>query len=103
MYRSVLNEDNYMIAFPLLSIAYAELERGEPAAAETAAREALQRFEATVPETFLEGVARCLVGLSLERQGNEADGRELVESAHALLRTGSVPDPYPELCRLPEA
>lgn len=101
VYRNVLNEDNYMIAFPLLSIAYSELERGDAAAAETAAREALQRFQATVAGTFLEGVARCLVGLSLERQGHEADGRELVESSHALLRTGSVPDPYPSLCRLP--
>lgn len=51
-------------------------------------------------DSFLEGVSRCLVGLSLERQGNAAGG-ELVRSSHVLLRKGSVPDPYPELCRLP--
>lgn len=44
--KSVLNDDNYMIAFPLLSIAYAELQRehGAEAEAEAAAREALSRF-----------------------------------------------------------
>jgi hypothetical protein len=42
--KSVLNDDNYMIAFPLLSIAYAELQREHGAEAEAAAREALSRF-----------------------------------------------------------
>jgi serine/threonine-protein kinase len=101
IYKSVLNEDNYMIAFPLLSIAYAELQRNNAAAAERAAREALSRFEATVSGTFLEGVARCLVGLSLEQQGRTAEGGAMVSSSHELMKTGSIPDPYPALCRFP--
>ena len=101
IYKSVLNDDNYMIAFPLLSISYAELQRARGAAAETAAREALSRFEASVPGTFLEGVARCLVGLSLEQQGKVEEGSALVDASHDLMNTGSIPDPYPALCRMP--
>jgi serine/threonine-protein kinase len=102
IYKSVLNEDNYMIAFPLLSIAYAELQRNNAGAAEKAAREALGRFEATVGGSYLEGVARCLVGLSLEQQGRTAEGGEMVRVSHTLMKLGSVPDPYPALCRLPD-
>lgn len=100
-YREVLNDDNYIIAFPLLSIAYAELQRNESAGAEAAAREALGRFEATVGGSYLEGVARCLLGLSLEQQSRVEEGGALVASAHELMRRGSVPEPYPSLCRLP--
>jgi tetratricopeptide (TPR) repeat protein len=100
-FKAVLNDDNYAIAFPLLSIAYAELQQDHPAAAERAATEALQRFRRTVPDTFLEGVARCLVGLSLERQGRAEEGAALVLESHRLLSTGSVPAPYPKLCRMP--
>ena len=39
IFRSVLNDDNYVIGFPLLSIAYAELQRDNADAAEAAARE----------------------------------------------------------------
>ena len=101
IYREVLNEDNFLIAFPLLSIAYAELERGSAGASEEAAREALERFEAAAPGTFLEGVARCLVGLALEHQGDPAEGAALVEASHRLLQTAIVPAPYDRLCRLP--
>ena len=90
-----------MIAFPLLSIAKVELERGNAKAAERASGEALSRFESAVPGTFLEGVDRCLIGLSLEQQGRPDEGGAMAESSHPLMATGNIPDPYPELCRLP--
>ena len=99
-YKSVLSDDNYIIAFPLLSISYAELQGGNPAPAEEAATEALQRFKATVPGTFLVGVARCLIGLSLEQQGQVDKGSAMVRDSHELMKTGSIPDPYPSLCRM---
>jgi len=101
IYREIFNDKHYMIAFPLMSIAKVELERGNGAAAETASREAMTRLEAAAPGTFLEGVARCLVGLSLEEQGNKEEGTALVESSHTMMATGNIPDPYPALCRLP--
>jgi tetratricopeptide (TPR) repeat protein len=101
VYREVLNEDNFLIAFPLLSISYAELKRGNSGASEEAAREALQRFQATVPGSFLEGVAHCLTGLALEQQGSAAEGAAMVTASHPLLRTGVAPEPYRTLCRLP--
>ncbi len=100
-YKAVLNDDNYMIAFPLLSIAYAELQRKNAAAAEQAAREALGRFEATVGGSYLEGVARCLVGVSLEQQGRSTEGGEMVRASHELIKPGNVGDSYLALCRLP--
>ncbi len=101
IYEQVLNDDNYLIAFPLLSITYIELMRGHATLAEESSREALTRFQATVAGTFLEGVALCLVGLSLEQQGRIAEGSAMVISSHELLKLGSVPDPYPDLCRVP--
>ncbi len=64
------------------------------------AREALSRFEASVPGSFLEGVAQCLVGLSLEKQGRTKEGNDLVIGSHVLMQKGGVPDPYPAVCRL---
>ncbi|MDJ0911728.1 MAG: serine/threonine-protein kinase [Woeseiaceae bacterium] len=102
IYRHVLNDDNYMIAFPLLSMANASLQIDDAATAEAASREALERFQATVPGTFLEGVAQCLVGLSLEAKGDVDTGTQIVLDSHELILLGRVPDPYPTLCRLSE-
>jgi tetratricopeptide (TPR) repeat protein len=100
IFGSVMNEDNYKIALPLLSIAYAELQLTNAIAAEEAAREALGRFESTAPGTVLEGVALCLVGLALEQQGQVSEGSDLVLRSHPLLGTSRAPEPYPKLCRL---
>lgn len=100
IYKEVAGDGNYIVAFPLLTIAYAELMRENPEVAEASAWEALERLKATIPGTFVEGVAQCLVGLSLEQQGRVAEGSDMVDSAKPLMATGSIPDPYPEICRL---
>ena len=103
IYDKVLDEDHYIAVFPLLSIAYIELERENPAAAESAARTALETFQAAVPGSYLEGVATCLVGLARERQGDTATGSAMVEASHALITQRNLAgSPYPKLCRLPE-
>jgi tetratricopeptide (TPR) repeat protein len=101
IYKSALDTDHYIIAFPLLSIASIELERHNAKEAYAAADEALQRFRATVPDTYLEGVALCLLGLSLELEGQTERGSALVEQSHALIlkREALVPR-YTELCRI---
>jgi len=100
VYKTIMNNKHYIIAFPLLSISFAELQLDHGPEAEAAAREALTRFEATVPGSFLVGVAQCLVGLSLEKQGRINEGNALVNESHELMEKGSIPDPYPEICRL---
>jgi tetratricopeptide (TPR) repeat protein len=100
-FKTVLNDDNYVIAIPLLSIAFAELQLGHATAAEAAAREALERLQTTSAARHLEGVARCLAGLGLEQQGRVAEGAAMVAASHALIGTANLPDAYPELCRLP--
>lgn len=103
VFRTALNDDNYVITVPLLSISYVQLELGDPAAAEAAAREAMQRLTAVTAAPHLQGVARCLVGVALERQGRVAEGAALVAESHALIGRASLPDPYPQLCRLPSS
>lgn len=104
IYKSVLNDDNYMIAFPLLSIASIEVERENAQAADAAASEALERLRASVPGTYVEGVALCLVGLALEQQGRVAEGSTMVEASHELILKRDVLVPkYLTLCRVPEA
>ena len=101
IFAAVLNDDNYVIAVPLLSIAYVQLQLGAPAAAEAAAREAVDRLQATAAVRHLQGVAQCLVGVSLERRGQSAEGSALVAESHALIGSANLPEPYPELCRVP--
>ena len=101
IFSAVLNPDNYVIAVPLLSIAYAELQRDDGVAAGAAATEAMRRLERVSGASHLLGVARCLAGLSLERQGRESEGGRLVVESHPLMAGASLPAPYPEICRLP--
>ena len=103
LYKAVLEDDHYIIAFPLLSIANVELERKNAVEAEAASREALQRLQAKLPDSYVEGVARCLVGLSLELRGDVEEGSAMVESSHALILKRDVLVPtYQKLCRVPE-
>ena len=101
IYKEIFNDQHYMIGFPLMSVAKVEIELGDGLAAEIVAREALERLRVAAPGTFLEGVALCLVGLSLEEQGQFDEGSALVESAHPLMTSGNIPSPYPSICRLP--
>jgi len=98
-YKLLLNDDNYVIAYPLLTIAYANIQLGHATEAQSAAEEALRRFRATRPDTHLEGVARCLVGVALERQGSVDDGGQMISESHELLGKGNIPAHYHELCR----
>jgi len=99
-YAAALADDHYIKAFPLLSIAYAELQLDNHSLAEEEARRALALLKSTAPGTYLVGVAHCLVGLSLEEQGQMSEGSAMVSESHELLRTGKAPEPYPTLCRL---
>ncbi len=88
---------------PLTALPRIEKERKNAAKAELAAKEALQRLQAKLPDSYVEGVARCLVGLSLEQQGNVAEGAAMVEASHELILKRDVLVPtYQKLCRVPE-
>ena len=101
IYKSVL-PDHYLVAFPLLSIASIEVERGDGERALPVATEALERLQQTLPDTYAEGVAMCLVGLSLELQGDMQRGTQLVDESHELILSRGVLVPkYIKLCRVP--
>ena len=101
IYRTVLTADHEVHALPLMSIAYAELQLGEFDSAESSALSALAVLEKKAPDTYLVGVARCLVGLALEGGGEAATGAAWVVGSHALLTESNVTEPYRSACRLP--
>ena len=102
IYKTVLDDGNYIIAFPLLSIASIEVERENAAEATATAQEALERLRKAVPGTYVEGVAMCLVGLSLEQQNRIDEGSAMVEASHELILKRDVLVPkYLKLCRVP--
>lgn len=101
IYRSVLPRDQPVVAYPLLSKAYAEVNDGQWNAAETSGRAALTIVEETTEGSYLVGVARCLIGRSLEGQGRDAEAAAFMAEAHELLIGSVVSDTYSEFCRVP--
>jgi eukaryotic-like serine/threonine-protein kinase len=102
IYKSVLPGDHFMQAYPLISIAYAELKLGDHAEAENTARQAHALLEATVPGTYPAGVAQCLVGLALEGQGRAEEGAATIRQSHSILAVSAVYEPYRSACRVPD-
>lgn len=92
--------DHYMTAYPLISIAYAELQVPDPAAAERAARAALRLLGTSAANVYAIGVAKCLAGLSLELQGFIDEGALLLGESRADLAELPVDPVYRTACRL---
>lgn len=91
---------HFTTAYPLISIAYAHLQTGNPSAAEQAAREALELLETSGSQTYAIGVSKCLVALALEDQGSGAEGAVLLAEAQAELAGLTVAPNYRSACRL---
>ncbi len=102
IYRAVLPGDHAVIAYPMLSRAYAEIRLADYAAAEASARTALGILERSAERPFVVGVAQCLVALSLQGQGQVRAGDELLAAAHERLVGSGVSPTYRELCRVPD-
>ena len=100
-YRAVLGDNHHALADPLVSIAYAELQLGNFAAAEATARQALALPGKMAADSYPAGVAQCLVGLALEGQGRLDEGRAMIEEAHKHPAIGATPEPFRSACRVP--
>jgi eukaryotic-like serine/threonine-protein kinase len=92
--------DHYMTAYPLISIAYAELQGPDAEAAERAARQALKLLGTSATNRYAIGVANCLAGLALERQGFTNEGAEMLVEARVILAELPVDPVYRQACRL---
>lgn len=92
--------DHYMTAYPLISIAYAELQVPDAAAAERAAREALTLLGTSTSNVYAIGVAKCLAGLSLELQGFTEESARMLGESRVDLAELSVDPVYRMACRL---
>ena len=100
IYSEVLPTEQPVIAYPLLSKAFAEVNSGQYDDAEVTARTALGIVERTAEGSYLVGVARCLVARSQEGQGDPTS-IETMSSAHSLLIDSIVSDTYRQFCRVP--
>jgi eukaryotic-like serine/threonine-protein kinase len=93
IYAESLPPDNYLRAFPYLSLSAIHLRQQSLGAAETAARRALAMLERTLGAGhFATEVARCRLAQALAGRGREGDAAPLFDqAAAALMSTGSVP------------
>jgi tetratricopeptide (TPR) repeat protein len=94
IYRESLAPDNYLQAFPSLSLSAIYLKQRRYAAAERAAREAIGVLEAALPAGhYATEVARCRVARALVGLGRPAEAEPLFQQAAApLVATPSVPE-----------
>lgn len=97
-YRSVLEDDNYAVALPLISIAYAHLQQQHFEQAYETAQQALDWFDRTAPASLFQGVSQCLKGLAMTAQGDTRDGAQWIEKSREILNTSNTPRHYAELC-----
>lgn len=93
---------HFMTAYPLISIAFAELQAGDPASAERAARDALELLGSAESNAYAIGVAKCLAGLALERRDRSSESAVFLAEARARLEGLSVDPVYVAACRLPK-
>ncbi|MEM7502191.1 MAG: serine/threonine-protein kinase [Pseudomonadota bacterium] len=100
IYLQVLPKEQEVLAYPLLSKAYAELNTAQFQAAEATATTALDIAERTEAAAYIVGVARCLISRSLEGQ-DDPDAAAMMLIAHDLLVDSIVSDTYRSFCRVP--
>jgi eukaryotic-like serine/threonine-protein kinase len=100
MYRDVLPEDHYLVAFPLLTRTEIQLESGNLAGAETSAREARRLLLAGLPAGhYATAVAECRLGSALARQSRLAEAGALIGPAlHAIRASAQAPAHFEEEC-----
>jgi serine/threonine-protein kinase len=91
---------HFMAAYPLISIAYAELETGSPAAAERTARQALDLLGTPDSNPYAIGIATCLLALARENQGASDEAAVFLAEASAQLAGLPVAPIYRKACRL---
>jgi len=86
------------LAYPLISLALAELQTGDAAKAGQHAGKALEHLLAAGAGKYAVGVATCLLGLSLKAQGQTVEGAALTDDSDRLLASIAIPEPYRTLC-----
>jgi len=101
LYMDILPAHQPVVAFPLLSKAYAEIHLQRYEDAEATAEAALEILQETAVGTYFVGVARCLVARALEGRGLSADAASLLAKAHEALIGSVVSDTYRSFCRVP--
>ena len=94
IYQAVNLPGNYSTAFPHITLADIYGKTGDADLLEFHARRALELLTGNLPDNHHAILkSRCLLGDALIRQGQEVEGRELVQSALDDLEGQSVPNP----------
>ncbi len=97
LYEELLPDGHPRTALPLISMALALLETGQPAAAESRASSAFQRLEGRPDSLQPTAIARCLMGAARVRQG-QPEGKALIDESRQTLQGTTLSAPYEALC-----
>lgn len=98
IYSEILPDDHFEPALPLLTLSYAELQLQRFADAEASAAKASTMLEKTAPDTYIFGVAQCLLGLAMQGQGRNQAGQALLDEAEPLILESDVSGVYRDAC-----
>ena len=100
IYKAILPQDQPIVSYPLLSKAFAEVNDGRFESAEQTAHDAMDIIERTAPDSYLVGIAKCLIGRALEGR-EHARAPELMAEAQDILIGSVVSSTYRRFCRVP--
>ncbi len=94
IYRENLDDYNFHRGMPILSLSGVHLELGDPIAAESAAREALEILMNTLPEGhYITAIADCRLARALVLQDRHSEAApHFKRSLDPLIATDQVPD-----------
>jgi serine/threonine-protein kinase len=94
LYRETLDESSHVRALPLVSLSGLHLTESRPAAAEAAAREALDILRRALPAGhFITAVAECRVARALvARKQSDDAGEYFARAVDPLMATTNVPE-----------
>lgn len=98
IYSEIMPDDHFESALPLLSLAYAELQLQRFEEAEASAATASTMLERAAPNTYVFGVAQCLLGLAVQGQGRTQEGQVLIGAAEPLILESDVSGIYRDAC-----
>jgi len=100
IYQQILTPDHYLIAYPLLTRAFVQLQLDDAVGAEQSAVEATRILRLALPQGhFATTMGECRWGQALARQGRYAEAEPLLEQSVIDAENPQMPVEYRAECR----
>ena len=100
IYQQILTADHYLVAYPLLTRAFVQLQLDDAVGAEQSAVEATRILRLALPQGhFATTMGECRWGQALARQGRYAEAEPLLEQSVIDAENPQMPVEYRAECR----